>query len=78
MPDLSATAELAGRHVLIAQRQYLQQGQRLLGFLEGGHVLQNGLGFAVLRDHQRLTLFGQAQQNFCGVGLQVTDRLDLR
>jgi hypothetical protein len=38
--------------------------RRLLRFREGGHVLQHGLGFSVLRDDQGLALFGKAVARF--------------
>jgi hypothetical protein len=35
-------------HILIAERQELEQRKRLRGFFEGSKVLQHRLGFAVL------------------------------
>jgi len=35
-------------HILIAERQELEQRKRLRGFFEGSKVLQHRLGFAAL------------------------------
>ena len=53
------------------------EGQRLLGLLVAGHVLQYGAGLAVLGDDQWLAVFGQLRQYLGGIGLEIGDRLDL-
>jgi len=60
---------------LLAERQDLEQGQRLLGFLEGSHVLQHGLGLAVLRDDQGSRCSAR-RQHLGGVDLEVADGFD--
>lgn len=64
-------------HVLLPERQDLQQGQGLLRLLEGRNVLQHGFGFPVLRDDQGLPVFGQVDEHLGGIGLEVADGLDL-
>ena len=75
--DLPSAGAGAFLDVLLPERQDLQQRQGLLRFLEGRNVLQHGLGFPVLRDDQGLPVFGQVGQHLGGIGLEVTDGLDL-
>ena len=76
--DVRHRRDLAGCHVLIAQCEDFQHGQGFLGFLEGGHILQDRLGLTVLGDDQGLTLFRQVGQDLSGARLEVADRFDLR
>jgi hypothetical protein len=59
------------------ERQDLQESHGFLGLLVAFDILYDHLGFAVLRDDQRLPVFVQVSYNFGSMGLQVADGLDL-
>ena len=65
------------KRVSAPERQDLQKSQCFLGLLVASDVLYDHLGFAVLGDDQRLLVFVQVPYDFGGMGLQVTDWLDL-
>ena len=47
---------LPGFNLLPAVREDLQQRERLLGLLISMYIHQDGAGFAILRDHDRLAV----------------------
>lgn len=53
----------------------LQQRQRLLGLLVGGHILNDRVRLAVLRNDHRLALLCELTQDLGRGGLEVADRL---
>jgi hypothetical protein len=57
----------------VAEGQYLQKGQRFLGLLVAGNILQDYFGFPVLSDNQRFRLTFHIPNDLSGMGLQKTD-----
>ena len=47
-----------------------------MGLFESDDVLNDGLGFPILGDDQRLLLPPKVVENLRGIGLQIADRLD--
>ncbi len=59
------------------ERQNLQESHCFLGLFVAFDILYDHLGFTVLGDDHRLPVFVQLPYDFGGMGLQVTDGLDL-
>jgi hypothetical protein len=51
------------------ERQDFQESHGFLGLLVALDVLDDPLGFAILCDNQRLSLFAKIPYNFGGMGL---------
>ena len=64
------------RELLIPQRQNLEKRRGFLALFESDDVLNDGLGFPILGDDQRLLLPPKVVENLRGIGLQIADRLD--
>jgi len=69
--------DLALLDLAVTESQDFQKRQGALRLLIALNVLDNNFGFTVLGDNQRLPLFAQVPHDFCGMGLKITDRLDL-
>jgi hypothetical protein len=60
-----------------SERQDLQESHCFQGLLVAFNVLYDNFGFAVLSDDQGFPMFVHRPYDFGGMGLQVTDGLDL-
>lgn len=68
---------MAGVDLRLAEREYFQQRQRLLRLLIGSDILDNGLGFSILGNDERLSFRSQTGEYLRSVRFEVTDRFDL-
>jgi hypothetical protein len=58
-------------------RQDFQESHCFQGLLIALYALYDHLGYTILGDDQWLSMFAQLPYNFGGMGLQVTNGLDL-
>ncbi|OHV77981.1 hypothetical protein LCM4579_06425 [Ensifer sp. LCM 4579] len=69
--------DFARFNLFVGERQYFQQGERLLSFLILCNVLEHCFGFAMHCQHDRLAIFGERANYLRRMRLKITDGFHL-